>query len=114
MVGSYGNDTTAGAKQSTSDRQELKRIQCAGQECTLTSHSVQTVRQPNSKGAISWDSFTGAGDVFPTAMVSKVFGTNYRRANKFLALADYFAMFTDRKQPLSLSVMRMLVRISQL
>ena len=59
MVGGYGNDDTAGARQSTSDRQELRRIQCAGQECdtsvhALTCHSVQTVRQPDSGGAISW------------------------------------------------------------
>ena len=34
-------------------------------ECTLTSYSVQMVRQQDSEGAISWDSFTGAEDGVP-------------------------------------------------
>ena len=37
-VGGYRNDATAGARQGTSDRQELKRIQRAGQERDTSVH----------------------------------------------------------------------------
>ena len=35
-------------------------------KCTLTCHSMQTVRQPDSGVAISWGSFTGAEGCVPT------------------------------------------------
>ena len=105
--------TIASACHRTSDGQEHKIIQRAGQERDTIFHlHVTACRRRGSHGhdeRLAWVASRGQGTSCSSSFVSKVLGANYKTANNFLPVAQKFTMCTDRKQPLNLPVMRMRV-----
>ena len=93
----------------TSNGQEHKIIRRAEPERDTIFHlHVTSCRRRGSHRQdkrLAWVASRGQGTV------SKVLGANYKRANNFLPVAHRFTMYTDRKQPLNLPVMRMRVWI---
>ena len=99
----------------TSNRQEHKIIRRAEPEKDTIFHVRVTAcrgRGSHSQDErLAWVASRGQGTSCSSSFVSKVLGANYKRANNFLPVAHKFTMYTDRKQPLNLPVMRMRVWI---
>ena len=76
------------ARQGTSDGQDHKRIQRAGQEQDMSGHLP--VRASRWRGSpihgqrLAWITAQGPRTVFSSAVIAKVSGTNYKKANEFL------------------------------
>ena len=99
----------------TSNGQEHKIIRRAEPERDTIFHLRVTAcrgRGSHSQDErLAWVASRGQGTSCSSSFVSKVLGANYKRANNFLPVAHKFTMYTDRKQPLNLPVMRMRVWI---
>ena len=92
------------ASQGTSDGQDHKRIEHTGQERDTTGHLP--LRASKWRGNLIHGkrladvTAQGPRTVLSSAVVMKVFQTNYKRGNEFLHRLIKFAMCTGRKNRL--------------
>ena len=92
------------ACQGTNDRQRHERIQRAGQERDTSGHLPIT--ESRWQGSLiqgerlAWVTAQGPRTAVSSAVIPKVFQTNYKRGNEFLLRLIKFAMCTGRKNKL--------------
>ena len=103
-TGGHGEDSVVHACQGTNDRQGHERIQRAGQERDTSGHLPLT--ESRWRGSqIHGERLAGVTAQGPmtavsSAVITKVFQTNYKRGNEFLHRMIKFAMCTGRKNNL--------------
>ena len=97
----YVRHATVGACHRTSNRQEHKITQHAGPEHDTIFHLHVTacIRRGSHRQdeRLAWVASRGQGTSCSSSFVSKVLGTNYKRANNFLPVAHKFTMCNSRK-----------------
>ena len=94
-------------------------VSCIVGACHRTSdcqeHKMKRVTACRERGShhhderLAWVASWEQGTSCSSSFISKVLGANYKRANNVFPLADKFTMCTDRKQPLNLTVMPILL-----
>ena len=100
-VAGYAKDADVGVCHRTSDRQEHKIIWLAGQERDTIFHLRVTACIEQGSHCrderLAWVASRCQGTSCSSSFVSKVLGTNYKRANNFHLVAVKFTMCTGQE-----------------